>query len=85
MATEYRKGGARMSKILPLRGLIYSKFNSEAECADALGWSRQRLNKITNGKKEPDLEEVQALANVHDVSFMEVANIFLHLKSPSGD
>ena len=66
-----------MAKILALNGLIHSKFDSEAKMADALGWTRQRLNRITNGDKEPDLEEVREMASVLNESFMTVANIFL--------
>ena len=66
-----------MAKILGLRGLIFSKFESEADMAKALGWPRQRLNKITNGVKEPDLQEVQAMAEALGEEFMVVANIFL--------
>jgi len=74
-----------MAKILELSGLIHSKFDSEAKMADALGWPRQRLNKITNGDKEPDLDEVRDIAAALGESFMTVANIFLAKKSPSGD
>jgi len=66
-----------MGVIMELRGLIYSKFKNEARMADALGWSRQRLNKITTGKKIPDLFEVRDIANILGVEFMVVANIFL--------
>ena len=74
-----------MAKILALNGLIHSKFDSEAKMADALGWPRQRLNKITNGDKEPDLDEVREMAAALGESFMTVANIFLTKQSPSGD
>lgn len=74
-----------MGKIIPLRGLIYSKYERESHFADAIGWSRQRLNKITNGTKEPDLREVQTMAEGLGVPFMEVANIFLRKESPNGD
>ena len=74
-----------MAKILALSGLIHSKFDSESKMADRLGWSRQRLNKITNGDKEPDLNEVRSISDALDVSFMTVAQIFLDLKSPNGD
>lgn len=74
-----------MAKILELNGLIHSKYDSEAKMADAMGWPRQRLNKITNGDKEPDLEEVQVMASALNVPFMDVANIFLPKKSPIGD
>ena len=72
-----------MAKILELSGLIHSKFNTESKMADSMGWSRQRLNKITNGDKEPDLEEVRDIADALDTSFMTVAQIFLDLKSPN--
>ena len=74
-----------MAKILALNGLIHSKFDSEAKMADALGWPRQRLNRITNGDKEPDLAEVREMADVLGESFMTVANIFLVKQSPTGD
>ena len=73
-----------MAKILALNGLIHSKFDSEAKMADRMGWSRQRLNKITNGDKEPDLFEVRDISDALDTSFMTVAQIFLDLKSPNG-
>ena len=66
-----------MAKDLQLNGLIHSKFDSETAMANAMGWSRQRLNRITTGKKVPDLSEVKDIANVLDTSFMAVAHIFL--------
>lgn len=67
-----------MGKILPLRGMIYAKFDSESKCAEALGWSRQRLWKITTGKREPTLDEVKSLSDVLEEPFMNIANLFLH-------
>jgi transcriptional regulator with XRE-family HTH domain len=74
-----------MAKVLDLRGMIYAKFDNETKAADALGWSRQRLNKITSGKKIPDLDEVNDLARVLDTSFMDVARIFLPSQSTNDD
>ena len=70
-----------MAKDLQLSGLIHSKFDSESAMANAMGWSRQRLNRITTGKKVPDLFEVDDIANVLDTSFVSVAHIFLGSKS----
>lgn len=70
-------------KVFELRGLIYSKFDNEAKCAQAMGWPRQRLSKITNGKKEPDVEELLELSNVLNYSLEELAHIFLRKKSPN--
>ena len=45
-----------------LRGMICSKYRTEAACAREMGWSKQRLNKITNGKKIPDVTELNCIA-----------------------
>ena len=66
-----------MKKNLDLKGRIHSKYNSEAEFAKAIGWSRQRLSKITNGHKIPTLFEVDALATALGCSFMDIANFYL--------
>lgn len=67
-----------------IKSMIYGKFDTEKDCADAMGWPRQRLNKITNGKKEPSVSEVVQLANAVDRSVEYVANIFLRMTSPNG-
>jgi transcriptional regulator with XRE-family HTH domain len=74
-----------MAKIYALRSLIYAKYDSEAKLADELGWPRQRLNKITNGTKEPDLDEVKVLAEKLDRPFSDIAFIFLDQKSPNDE
>ena len=73
-----------MAKVAELRGLIYSRYDSEAQLAKELGWDRQRLNKITNGIKEPDLDEIAALAPKLGSSIEELVHIFLRHKSPDG-
>lgn len=49
-------------KVRELRGLIYSLYDTESEFASELGWERQRLSKITNGAKEPDVDELNVLS-----------------------
>lgn len=70
-------------KVKELRGMIYSKYNSESDFANSLGWPRQKLNKITNGIKEPTIEELNQLSIGLDVSVEAMAQIFLRLKSPN--
>lgn len=72
-----------MAKIIELRGLIYGKYETETQLANELGWSKQRLNLITNGTREPDIEEVVALAEKLDKSVEEMVYIFLRHKSPN--
>ena len=65
-----------MAKLMELSSLIHGKYNSESQLARDLGWSRQRLNMLTNGRKEPDLDEAIALADKLDVSLDVIASIF---------
>lgn len=74
-----------MAKNLQLNGLIHAKYNTESEMAEKMGWSRQRLNKITNGRRMPDLFEVDKMAGILDTSFMDLANIFLSMGSTNVD
>ena len=72
-----------MQKVRELRGLIYSQYDSETEFANAIGWPRQRVNKITNGTKEPDIDELNILAKALNKSVGDIAQIFLRYKSPN--
>ncbi len=71
------------AKVKELRGLIYGTFDSEAEMAKEIGWPRQRLSKITNGVKEPDVNELNAIAKPLGKSVGDIAQIFLRYKSPN--
>jgi len=70
-------------KVRKLRAMIFGLYDSESDFAAAIGWSRQRLNKITNGIKEPDVEELNTLANGLKSSVGDIAQIFLSYKSPN--
>lgn len=71
-------------KVKAFRGLIYSTFDSETEFARALGWTRQAVNKLSNGNKQPNLSEIDAMAKVLNVSELELMHIFLANSSPNG-
>lgn len=73
-----------MAKILELSGLIHRKYENEARMAEAMGWQRQRLNKITNGEKPPSLEDIDALSRALDEPIMTLVDIFLRSRSPNG-
>lgn len=72
-----------MAKVKELRSIIYRKFDSEAQLSSLLGWKRQKLNKITNGQKEPNLTEINELAIALHMTVEEIAQIFLRNKSPN--
>ena len=77
-------GGGKLTKIKELRSLIYGKFDSEAECAELMGWPRQRLSKITHGQKVPNIDELNSLAKALQKPVGDIAEIFLRHKSPNG-
>ena len=71
------KGGGEMAKNRKLRSLIYLNFDSETDCAKALGWERQRLNRITNNQKCPTIDEVNQLSAVLHSNVETVMGFFL--------
>ena len=64
-------------KIQAFTEAINEKFESEAACARALGWARQRLNKITTGQMKPDVDDVNALSAVLEISVGDVCSFFI--------
>lgn len=70
-------------KVRALRSLIFAAYDTEADMARAIGWPRQKLNKITSGVKEPSILELSQIATGLSVSIDELAEIFLRYKSPN--
>jgi len=59
-----------------LRGVILTRYDSESALARSLGWTRQRLNRMTQGHKKPNLSEAKAICEKLDVSMDELAVFF---------
>ena len=74
-----------MAKNLELNGLIHAKYPTESDMAKAMNWPRQKLNKITTGRKMPDLQETVEIADALEKPLDYVANLFLPKESPIGD
>lgn len=68
-----------------VKGEVYSKFKNIAELAKVLGWSRQKLSLIVNGKREPNLSDIQLMANVLNIDAEKLASFFLELRSQKCD
>lgn len=66
-----------MKRVRELKALIQLKYDTETEAARDFGWTKQRLNRITTGKREPDIQEVKVLAEKLGKSWNEIADIFL--------
>lgn len=67
-----------------IKDVILSKFKSEAAFARHIGWSRQRLNKVTNLVKGPTVQEINLIAEGLEESASDIYLIFLSQTSPNG-
>lgn len=74
-----------MERVYELSSLIHAKFRSESDFARAIGWTKQRVNKIVNGKMQPSLGDAIAMAQTLEVSLSKIAEIFLPNESPNGE
>ncbi len=59
------------------RGLVYSRFKTIADFAQAIGWTRQKATNIVNGLQEPSLDDTDKMAKALDLSLDETARFFL--------
>lgn len=66
---------------IELNELILRKFPSQARCAQALNWTRQKLNRIVRGETMPTLDDTEALARVLETPIEEVSEKILGSKS----
>lgn len=60
-----------------LSRIIHGKYRSEAEFAHAMGWSRQKMSKITTGKQLPDISELNKMAEMLDVGAPVLLKVLL--------
>ena len=68
-----------------VKGAVYARYKDIAELAERLGWSRQKLSPIVNGKREPTLSDIQVMAIALDMDVTLLASFFLELKSQKCD
>lgn len=66
---------------LNFRGLVYSKYKTIAEFAQAIGWTRQKATNIVNGLQEPSLDDTDKMSRALDLPLEETARFFLNRKS----
>lgn len=64
-----------------LRGAICARYKTEAACARALGWRRQKLNYITNRRRMPDVRDVNDLAKALSIDVAVLIDFFLNAES----
>lgn len=64
-----------------LRGKIYTKCKTMSECADEIGWTKQRLHNIMTGKQDANVKDIKILQEFLSLSESEIMDIFLPNKS----
>lgn len=56
-----------------VKRMIRRKFKTESACAEALGWSKQKLNKYTTGKSEMNIKALWELCQALEADPEELA------------
>ena len=59
-----------------LKKMILSKFKTESEFASRVGVTRQKMNKITQGRYIPKIGEAGRMADALGISMDELASFF---------
>lgn len=62
---------------ITFRGMVYSKYKTIADFAQAIGWTRQKATNIVNGIQEPSLDDTDKMARALDLSLEDTARFFL--------
>lgn len=61
---------------ITLRGLVFGRFRTIADFADAIGWDRNKAARIVNGKQEPSKKDMDALIVFFGIQQEHVAPLF---------
>ena len=59
-----------------LRGLVFDRYRTIADFADAIGWDRNKAVRILNGKQEPNKKDMESLISFFDIQQDHIASIF---------
>lgn len=59
-----------------LRGLVFSKYHSISEFAEAIGWSRGKASRIANGTQQPSKADMEHLIAHFEIPEASVAPLF---------
>lgn len=69
--------------ISEIKAEVHRYYSSESDCAQKMGMSKQKFNRIMNLKQEPSLEDIQTIAKAIKKPAELVFNIFLLAMSPN--
>jgi hypothetical protein len=60
-----------------LRGAIYSRYRSQKDFCDALGWKKQKLQKLLSGKISLKRDDIIKLKRILEIPDDRVCSVFL--------
>ena len=63
--------------LIGLKEKIKHVCKSEKACAERMGWTKQRLNKITQGRKIATVKEVEEIANALGEKAKDIIYFFI--------
>lgn len=70
-----------MLDINKLRGAIYLKHRNAAEFAAEIGFTRQKITQILNGRQRPSIDDARVIADGLKLTDNEAVEIFLARES----
>lgn len=68
-----------------LKGLIYSRYGSQAAISDSLGWGKNKIGKILKGKLKPSIDDCYNLYMALNLSKEEYISVFTPFLTPNGE
>ena len=68
-----------MSKGLnALRAVIYGKYRNLTAFGEHVGWQKQKVNRIVNGKTKPSLDDLETICEALGITLNEGFAFFKH-------
>lgn len=68
-----------------LRGEIVAEYRTQTAFADAIGWHKNKVTNMLNGKYKPNTDEVAEITALLHLDASKFCDIFLPRKSPNGE
>jgi len=59
-----------------IRGLVYAKYRSAAALGDAIGWDKQKVSRIMDGKQEMRITDFVKFARALDIKQEDWPKLF---------
>lgn len=68
-----------------LRAAIVAEYGTQSVFAEKIGWHKNKVSRIIQGKYKPDTDEVANMVKILHLSESQFCDIFLPAVTPNGD